>query len=69
MGIRADHHRTTPAPGPEGRPARCGPRDWAADFACFAVAVVIGLTGLDVLRQHPGLPAGAAVADQVVGAL
>ncbi|MGW4456794.1 sensor histidine kinase [Streptomyces albidoflavus] len=69
MGIRADHHRTTPAPGPEGRPARRGPRDWAADFVCFAVAVVIGLTGLDVLQQHPGLPAGVAVADQVVGAL
>ncbi|MGW5029036.1 sensor histidine kinase, partial [Streptomyces albidoflavus] len=69
MGIRADHHRTSPAPGPGGRPARRGPRDWAADFACFAVAVVIGLTGLDVLRQHPGLPAGVAVADQVVGAL
>lgn len=79
MGIRADHHRTTPAPGPggttglvgpaEGRPARRGPRDWAADFVCFAVAVVIGLTGLDVLQQHPGLPPGVAVADQVAGAL
>ncbi|MFD5024290.1 sensor histidine kinase [Streptomyces sp. NPDC058373] len=84
MGIRADRHPTTPPPQrpaaaarpatdpadpARDRPARRRPRDWAADFVCFAVAVVIGLTGLDVLQQASGVPAGVAVADQVVGAL
>ncbi|MFD8124189.1 sensor histidine kinase [Streptomyces albidoflavus] len=71
MGIRADHPRTTPVPaGPaEDRPAPRRPRDWAADFACFAVAVVIGLTGLDLIQHTPWVPAGVAIADQIVGAL
>ncbi|MCC8341123.1 histidine kinase [Streptomyces sp. R1] len=53
---------------PGGRPRRTA-RDWAVDFACFLLAVGIGLMSADVLDQEPDLSPAMAVADQVIGAL
>ncbi|MFE5256714.1 sensor histidine kinase [Streptomyces coelicoflavus] len=53
---------------PDGRPRRTA-RDWAVDFACFLLAVGIGLMSADVLDQEPNLSPAMAVADQVIGAL
>ncbi|MGK9462024.1 sensor histidine kinase [Streptomyces sp. G6] len=53
---------------PGGRPRRTA-RDWFVDFACFLLAVTIGLLAADVLDEEPDLSAAMAVADQVIGAL
>ncbi|MFB7089308.1 sensor histidine kinase [Streptomyces sp. NPDC056296] len=53
---------------PGGRPRRTA-RDWIVDFACFLLAVVIGLLAADALQEEPGLSPAMEVADQVVGAL
>lgn len=50
------------------RPRRTA-RDWLVDFACFAVAVVIGMVGADAVSSNPNVSHGAAEADQLVGAL
>ncbi|CAL9388573.1 hypothetical protein SUDANB145_01219 [Streptomyces sp. enrichment culture] len=53
---------------PGGRPRRTA-RDWCVDFACFLLAVVIGLLAADTLENEPGLSPAAQAADQLVGAL
>ncbi|MFJ8149993.1 sensor histidine kinase [Streptomyces sp. NPDC096048] len=53
---------------PGGRPRRTA-RDWIVDFACFLLAVVIGLLAADALQEEPGLSPPREAADQVVGAL
>ncbi|MFC8127838.1 sensor histidine kinase [Streptomyces sp. NPDC057302] len=44
-------------------------RDWLVDFACFFVAVVIGMVGADTVGDNPNISSGFAAFDQVVGAL
>lgn len=44
-------------------------RDWLVDFACFAVAVLIGMIGADAVGDNPNVSSGAAALDQLVGAL
>ncbi|MFK4546378.1 signal transduction histidine kinase [Streptomyces tendae] len=51
-----------------GRPRRTA-RDWIVDFACFLLAVTIGLLAADTLDQEPDLSPAMAVADQLIGAL
>ncbi len=51
-----------------GRPRRTA-RDWVVDFACFLLAVTIGLLAADALDQEPDLSPAMAVADQLIGAL
>ncbi|MFD5651851.1 MULTISPECIES: histidine kinase [unclassified Streptomyces] len=53
---------------PGGRPRRTA-RDWVVDFACFLLAVAIGLLAADALDQEPDLSPAMAVADQLIGAL
>ncbi|MFJ6071950.1 histidine kinase [Streptomyces sp. NPDC093065] len=53
---------------PGGRPRRTA-RDWIVDFACFLLAVAVGLLAADSLDQEPHLSSAAAVADQLIGAL
>ncbi|MGY0070786.1 sensor histidine kinase [Streptomyces sp. QTS137] len=50
------------------RPRRTA-RDWVVDFACFLLAVFVGLLGLDALVENPGVPRTVVAADQVLGAL
>lgn len=54
--------------GPGGRTRRTA-RDWFVDFACFLLAVTIGLLAADVLEDEANLWPALAIADQVVGAL
>ncbi|MER5253434.1 MULTISPECIES: histidine kinase [unclassified Streptomyces] len=44
-------------------------RDWLVDFACFFVAVAIGMVGADAVGNNPNVSPGFAEADQVIGAL
>ncbi|MFF1692652.1 sensor histidine kinase [Streptomyces sp. NPDC058257] len=57
------------APGRNKRRARRTVRDWLVDFACFFVAVAIGLVGADAVSGNPHVTPGFAEADQVIGAL
>ncbi|MFG3246610.1 sensor histidine kinase [Streptomyces sp. NPDC048187] len=57
-----------PSPRPGGRPRRTA-RDWIVDFACFLLAVAVGLLAVDSLDQEANLPPVLAAVDQVVGAL
>ncbi|WP_431996889.1 sensor histidine kinase [Streptomyces fungicidicus] len=50
------------------RPRRTA-RDWAVDFACFLLAVAVGLLGAETLRGNQDIPHALAVTDQVLGAL
>ncbi|MFD8273679.1 sensor histidine kinase [Streptomyces flaveolus] len=52
-----------------GRRPRRTARDWLVDFACFLLAVLIGLLAADTLDREPGLPYVWEVADQLIGAL
>nr|WP_202437545.1 histidine kinase [Streptomyces sp. SID5910] len=52
-----------------GRRSRRTARDWFVDFACFGLAVLIGLLSVDTLDQEAHLPYGWGVADQLIGAL
>ncbi|EGX58008.1 two-component sensor kinase [Streptomyces zinciresistens K42] len=54
-------------PDRPGRPRRTA-RDWVVDFTLFALAVIIGLTAADSVRNED-ISGGLAAADQVVGAL
>jgi signal transduction histidine kinase len=61
-------HELDPDAGHGGRPRRTA-RDWVVDFACFLLAVLVGLAAADVLADNPHVPPALAVADQVLGAL
>ncbi|MCP3767443.1 MULTISPECIES: sensor histidine kinase [Streptomyces] len=52
-----------------GRRPRRTARDWAVDFCCFLLAVLVGLLGIQTLIDNPAVPRSLAVADQVLGAL
>ncbi|MEV5613932.1 histidine kinase [Streptomyces sp. NPDC052225] len=56
---------------PEGRPARGRrtARDWIVDFACFFLAVFLGLILAEQVGDDPNTPTALAGVDQVVGAL
>lgn len=58
----------TPAVPGKRRPRRTA-RDWGVDFACFFVAVAIGMVGADAVGNNPHVSPGLAEADQVIGAL
>ncbi|MFF9778021.1 sensor histidine kinase [Streptomyces sp. NPDC013978] len=58
-----------PGDGRPARPPRRTARDWAVDFTCFLLAVLLGLLGADTVRNEPDLPQAFAVFDQVLGAL
>ncbi|WP_367046123.1 histidine kinase [Streptomyces sp. Je 1-332] len=60
-----------PERGPRkgGRRPRRTARDWVVDFACFGVAVVIGMVGADAVGKNPNVSPGIAEADQLIGAL
>ncbi|WP_409060478.1 sensor histidine kinase [Streptomyces sp. SYP-A7185] len=55
--------------GRSGRRPRRTVRDWLVDFACFFVAVGIGLLGADAVGDNPNVSPGFAEADQIIGAL
>ncbi|GAA3129034.1 sensor histidine kinase [Streptomyces rectiviolaceus] len=44
-------------------------RDWLVDFACFFVAVAVGMVGAEAVGNNPHVSPGAAEADQLIGAL
>lgn len=56
-------------PRKSGRGPRRTARDWVVDFACFGVAVVIGMVGADAIGKNPNVSPGIAEADQLIGAL
>ncbi|MFE4052048.1 histidine kinase [Streptomyces sp. YIM B13518] len=62
-------HALDPDTARSGRRPRRTARDWAVDFACFLLAVLVGLAGAETLRDDPDIPHALAVADQVLGAL
>lgn len=62
-------HELDPDAARSGRRPRRTARDWAVDFACFLLAVLVGLTGAETLRDNHDIPYALAVADQVLGAL
>ncbi|MFJ4836415.1 sensor histidine kinase [Streptomyces sp. NPDC088747] len=51
----------------KGRPRRTA-RDWAVDFSCFVIAVVVGMIGADATSSDPNIPHALQVADQWIGA-
>ncbi|MFF9240186.1 sensor histidine kinase [Streptomyces sp. NPDC014801] len=61
-------HEPDPVTGRSGRPRRTA-RDWVVDFSCFALAVLIGFTAAQTVRDNPDLPHALAVADQTLGGL
>ncbi|GHG97684.1 sensor histidine kinase [Streptomyces rubradiris] len=62
------HELDPDAGSPRRRPRRTA-RDWAVDFSCFLLAVLIGLLAARSLPEEAGLPRSLAVLDQVLGAL
>ncbi|MDT3726853.1 histidine kinase [Streptomyces sp. DSM 41972] len=60
-------HELDPDAGRSGRRPRRTARDWAVDFSCFLLAVLIGLLGVGTL-ENSDLPRALSVADQVLGA-
>ncbi|MER7489317.1 histidine kinase [Streptomyces sp. NPDC126497] len=62
-------HELDPGAARSGRRPRRTARDWAVDFACFLLAVLVGLADTEALRDNHDVPHGLAVADQVLGAL
>lgn len=62
-------HELDPEASRSGRRPRRTARDWAVDFACFLLAVLVGLAGAETLRDNHGIPHALAVADQLLGAL
>ncbi|GAA2285020.1 histidine kinase [Streptomyces atrovirens] len=62
-------HELDPDADRSGRRPRRTARDWVVDFACFLLAVLVGLAGAETLRDNHDIPHALAVADQVLGAL
>ncbi|EFL35876.1 two-component system sensor kinase [Streptomyces viridochromogenes DSM 40736] len=62
-------HELDPDAGRPGRRPRRTARDWVVDFACFVVAVLLGMVAIEALSRNPRVPDGLAVVDQVMGAL
>ncbi|MFE0515147.1 histidine kinase [Streptomyces sp. NPDC058964] len=62
-------HELDPDSGSSGRRPRRTARDWAVDFSCFLLAVIIGLAGAQALADRPDLPHPLAVLDQSLGVL
>lgn len=62
-------HELDPEAGSSGRRPRRTARDWIVDFACFLLAVLVGLLGAETLSNSHGLPPALVAADQVLGAL
>ncbi|MFG3104499.1 sensor histidine kinase [Streptomyces sp. NPDC048182] len=50
------------------RPRRTA-RDWLVDFACFLLAVLLGVLSAEALEKETGLSAAFEAADQLIGAL
>ncbi|MFJ7420631.1 sensor histidine kinase [Streptomyces uncialis] len=53
----------------DGRRPRRTLRDWAVDFCCFLLAVIVGLMAGEALPDEPDLPPAMVAVDQVIGAL
>ncbi|MFI1422692.1 sensor histidine kinase [Streptomyces sp. NPDC020731] len=62
-------HELDPDAARSGRRPRRTARDWVVDFACFLLAVLVGLLGARTLNGNHDIPHALAVADQVLGAL
>ncbi|MFF8726212.1 sensor histidine kinase [Streptomyces sp. NPDC015171] len=62
-------HELDPDAGTAGRRPRRTARDWVVDFACFFLAVGLGIAAAQSLSEEAGLPHPLAVLDQVLGAL
>jgi signal transduction histidine kinase len=56
------------AVGRRGRPRRTV-RDWAVDFGCFALAVLIAFAAGATVEHDTHIPSGLVVVDQTLGAL
>jgi signal transduction histidine kinase len=61
-------HELDPDGTPPGRPRRTA-RDWAVDFTCFLLSVLVGIAGADTVADDPAIPESLAIADQLLGAL
>ncbi|GAB2898271.1 histidine kinase [Streptomyces deserti] len=61
-------HELDPDPQRSGRRPRRTARDWAVDFSCFLLAVVVGMLSADGLTDYTHLPHALVVADQWLGA-
>ncbi|AZM59157.1 MULTISPECIES: sensor histidine kinase [unclassified Streptomyces] len=62
-------HELDPDATRSGRRPRRTARDWVVDFACFLLAVLVGLAGADTVSRDSSIPESLAAADQVIGAL
>ncbi|KAF3468314.1 histidine kinase [Streptomyces sp. Tu 3180] len=62
-------HELDPDGARSGRRPRRTARDWAVDFSCFLLAVLVGLAGAETLAGSSSVPRSLALADQALGAL
>lgn len=62
-------HELDPDASRSGRRPRRTARDWAVDFACFLLAVLVGLLGAEALGDRRDIPSSLVAADQLLGAL
>ncbi|GGV29857.1 two-component sensor histidine kinase [Streptomyces griseoflavus] len=62
-------HELDPDASRSGRRPRRTARDWIVDFACFLLAVLVGLLGAETLSDSPRLSPALVAADHVIGAL
>ncbi|MEV1076820.1 histidine kinase [Streptomyces sp. NPDC050211] len=62
-------HELDPDAGASGRRPRRTARDWAVDFSCFLLAVLIGLTAAETVNGDPNTSKSLAAIDQLLGAL
>ena len=62
-------HELDPDTARAGRRPRRTARDWAVDFSCFLLAVLVGATAVEALNDNPRVPEWLAVVDQLTGAL
>ncbi|CAL9625421.1 hypothetical protein SUDANB15_05924 [Streptomyces sp. enrichment culture] len=62
-------HELDPDAAGSGRQPRRTARDWAVDFSCFLLAVLVGLAAAEALAANASVPEPLLFADQVIGAL